>query len=136
MSFNANAHGHSISPSYAPHPPPQASRITQAVARACTQAYQDHQKKRQASVRGPAPSGGPPVGMAEDEVAEMRRQSQARAVSSSLLHKRKSCPFAFPPTHTILSQSMRPRSTPGGSLPKLTDAWFRPSMSRGEVCSR
>eukprot|EP00054_Salpingoeca_dolichothecata_P002889 m.24387 g.24387 ORF g.24387 m.24387 type:complete len:566 (+) comp13373_c0_seq1:251-1948(+) len=79
-----------------------SSKITRAVANACTIAFQEHQKNKSArqARSAPPPSSGGGV------VREARRASVNRA-----------------------RQSMR--RGPGG--PKLTDSWFRPSMTRGEV---
>ncbi|EGD82107.1 hypothetical protein PTSG_02786 [Salpingoeca rosetta] len=93
----------------------QAKRIVRAVAAVCTAAYQQHKKKN----LSPSPS--------TNRQPSLRQQQQPLPPTpSSPMEER---------VQAHMRKSMRRRSAPrnGQPNPRLTDSWFRPSMTRGEV---
>eukprot|EP00045_Choanoeca_perplexa_P007736 m.71167 g.71167 ORF g.71167 m.71167 type:complete len:570 (-) comp14193_c0_seq1:29-1738(-) len=96
----------------------QASRFVRAVASACTLAFQNYQKQKAA-------------GGAKGKAAPKRQGSKPKTAAAAPAKSRQA---------QIRSSMRRPVGGAsrqavrnGVPVPKLTDSWFRPSMSRGEV---
>eukprot|EP00043_Microstomoeca_roanoka_P010217 m.97205 g.97205 ORF g.97205 m.97205 type:complete len:584 (-) comp14821_c1_seq1:152-1903(-) len=92
----------------------QAQRIVRAVASACTTAFQQHQRKKEEKAAAP-------------QTGFNRQPSQRNAPPPQDLDERVKA--------HLRSSMRRTKATvrQGRPVPKLTDSWFRPSMSRGEV---
>eukprot|EP00047_Mylnosiga_fluctuans_P013755 m.33155 g.33155 ORF g.33155 m.33155 type:complete len:512 (+) comp5078_c0_seq1:47-1582(+) len=102
-----------------------ANKITRAVASACTLAYQAHLDRQRGSAPPPTHAAPPPSGNFSRGTPPSHgpdsRQSFQRSVRG-----------------TIQRQSIRAQASPYGGVPlvpKLTDAWFRPSMGRQDVAN-
>jgi len=93
----------------------QAARIVRSVATACTLAFQEYQQKK-GGVAAAKPSSPTKAGA-------VRRSPQ---VNQSVVERQM---------RASTRRQANPKGPPPGSKPqpKLTDSWFRPSMSRGEV---
>eukprot|EP00730_Choanoeca_flexa_P000580 TRINITY_DN10256_c0_g1_i1.p1 TRINITY_DN10256_c0_g1~~TRINITY_DN10256_c0_g1_i1.p1 ORF type:complete len:580 (+),score=144.33 TRINITY_DN10256_c0_g1_i1:76-1815(+) len=95
----------------------EASRFVRAVASACTLAFQNYKKQKQAAKK-PTGRSQPKRQASSGSASSNPRQAQIR---SSMRR----------PVGGQTRQAVRN----GVPNPKLTDSWFRPSMSRGEVAT-